>query len=333
MPFLTRQPQKGFTDTYGRTITYARIALTDRCNLRCSYCMPQEGLPVVSKPSLLTYEEWYRLIGILIDHGISKIRITGGEPFVRKNSLDFITSLKKRFPGLKSLHITSNGVGLAPKLEALKTGGVDGLNISLDALNPVLFKSITRRDLFKPVMESINLALALGFRVKINTVVIKGVNDGELASFCDWAAEKPLDIRFIEQMPFNGSGENRTFLSAWEIRSRLRRHVPALNPAPGSATAEMYTVPGYRGRLGIIAAYTRTFCGRCNRIRITPDGGIQTCLYAAESLNVRDLLRGTEDDAHVVRELRRVINQKARDGFEAEALNSYPLASMAQIGG
>ncbi|RMH63017.1 MAG: GTP 3',8-cyclase MoaA [Calditrichaeota bacterium] len=329
MPPLTWQP---FTDAYGRTITYARIALTDRCNLRCTYCMPEAGPPFIPRDKLLSYEQWYRLLAILTRHGVSKIRVTGGEPFVRKGSLDFITSLKSRFPEIRALHITSNGVGLAPHLNALKENGVDGLNISLDSLNPGRFYKITRRDPFHVVYDTIEKALQTGFRLKINMVVMRGVNDDELEAFCLLARNKPLDVRFIEQMPFNGHGDNATFLSARVMEERLRRFMPDMHAAPGSATARMFTVPGFQGRVGIIAAYSRTFCGQCNRIRITPVGGVQTCLYAPSALNIRDMLEHA-DDTEVVKALRAIIGAKARDGFEAEEANRFPLASMAQIGG
>ncbi len=320
-------------DPYGRAITYLRLALTDLCNLRCTYCMPAAGLPKLGHNALMRYEELNRLLAVLIPAGIRKVRITGGEPFVRKGSMDFIRALPRRFPRLTSVNITTNGVDLAPRLALLKKAGIHNLNISLDALDRELFHAITRRDHFERVMETIARARALDFHIKINVVLMRGVNENQIPAFVDWARREKLTIRFIEQMPFNASGENDTFMPAREILEQLRREEPALSAIPGSATAALYSAPGFSGALGIIAAYTRTFCGSCDRLRLTPTGGLQTCLYAAPQLNVRDMMRAGATDGEILAAVKKLIARRGRDGFEAEKKNNGALPSMAQIGG
>ncbi len=338
MPPLHLRPaetaaRSSLVDPHGRAITYLRLALTDLCNLRCTYCMPAEGLPKKSRHTLLRYEELERLLALLVPAGIRKLRITGGEPFVRKGSMDFIRSLPRRFPGLTSVNITTNGAGLAPRLALLKEAGINRLNISLDALDGERFRVITRRDRFTGVMETIRAALEMDFHLKINVVVMRGINEDQIPAFVDWARRERLTIRFIEQMPFNAQGENDTFMPAADILKRLRAAEPRLTPIPGSSTAALYAAPRYAGAVGIIAAYTRTFCGSCDRLRLTPAGGLQTCLYAAPQLNVRDMMRAGRSDDEILAAIKKLIAARGRDGFEAERKNNTALPSMAQIGG
>ncbi len=326
-------------DNHNRPINYLRLAVTDRCNLRCFYCMPEEGIHYLPKKELLTYEEIIRLVRLLAVHGVSKIRLTGGEPFVRADLMDLIRNITD-LPGIKELHLTTNGILTAPHIPELKKLGLASVNLSLDTLDRERFKLITRRDEAERVKETYDLLLKHGIPVKINAVVMEGKNIEDIISLVELTRTQPVSVRFIEEMPFNGEGSHYTSL-AWtykKIIDHIRLHYPALEKItdPENSTAYHYRIPGYKGNIGIIAAFSRTFCGTCNRIRITAQGELKTCLYDDGVLNMKHLLRSGVSDAELMNELLKAFAHRAKDGFEAEQKrkNHQPAhESMSTIGG
>ncbi len=325
-------------DNHNRPINYLRLAVTDRCNLRCFYCMPEHGLEWLARRELLTYEEMLRLCSLLVSMGIDKIRITGGEPFVRKDIMPFMAALS-RLPGLRQINLTTNGVLTAPLVPELKKIGIKSVNLSLDTLDRERFFQMTRRDELTNVLETLDQLLRHQITVKINAVVMDGQNDQDIWPLADLTRDLPVDVRFIEEMPFNGADHTYNHLQ-WDHRAilqHLRVRYPNLEklPDPPSSTAYNYQIPGHKGSVGIIAAYSRTFCGTCNRIRITPTGTLKTCLYDHGVLNLRDLLRDGATDEQVQQTLLQAFGQRHRDGWAAEkARENAPVQeSMATIGG
>lgn len=326
------------TDSYGRTIDYVRIAVTDRCNLRCFYCMPATGIPYEPKAHLLSYEEITRLLGILGDLGFSKVRFTGGEPFLRK---DFMKLLERtaQIDAFKSIHITSNGTLLQKHIPRLKALGILKINLSIDSLDKERFHKITRRDDFKKVMETFNLLVDNGFKVKLNAVIMKGINTQDIIPLATLAKDHLVNVRFIEEMPFNGGyKENLEMYSAKDITTDLRTHFNGLKPLPSAHgdTAKLFSIPGFKGNVGVIAAFSRTFCNTCNRLRIASKGDIKSCLYDEGVFNIRDYIRSGVTDGELAAKFRDIIRLKPKDGFEAEAQRKSPkkgMQSMSSIGG
>ncbi|MBB4599550.1 cyclic pyranopterin phosphate synthase [Hymenobacter luteus] len=325
-------------DNHGRPLEYLRLAVTDRCNLRCFYCMPEEGIQYLPKQQLLTYEEMERLVAVMAGLGVRKVRLTGGEPFVRRDLVPFMSRLTE-IPGIEELTLTTNGVLTAPHVPELARMGVKAVNLSLDTLDRARFASITRRDELPRVLDTFYALLAAGIRVKINAVVMDGQNTQDLLPLAELTRDLPVDVRFIEEMPFNGGSHAATL--PWNhnrIREHLALNLGELTPVatrPGD-TASHYTVAGHQGRLGIIAAYSRTFCGTCNRIRLTAEGGLKTCLYDQGVLDIRALLRGGASDADLVAALTSAFRNRAANGFEAEQqrpLHQLSFESMSTIGG
>lgn len=289
------------TDTFGRRHTYLRISLTERCNLRCTYCMPEEGVPLSPKAAILTFEEIERLVQCFVRLGVRKLRLTGGEPLVRKNVETLIERLG-RIPDLDTLALTTNGLLLPKKLPRLHAAGVNLLNISLDTLRPARFTFITRRDGFEQVMQAIDLAVAYGYRpVKINCVVMKGFNDDELVDFVALTKDRPLEVRFIEYMPFDGNGwQDRQMMPYREMIDRIQTTYPLERIADGPhETSKTYHVPGFEGRVGFITSMSEHFCGGCNRLRITADGNLKVCLFGNAEVSLRDALRAGITDAEL----------------------------------
>ncbi len=325
-------------DNHNRPLTYLRLSVTDRCNLRCFYCMPPEGLNWLPKSYLLTFEEIIRLVRLLASLGISKVRITGGEPFVRTDLMKLLYRLSE-IPGVNELHLTTNGVLTAPYVPELKKMGIASVNLSLDTLNTERFKAIAHRDELKRVLNTLDSLLQHGIPVKINTVVMEGKNTEDIYPMARLTLNYPVSVRFIEEMPFNGTGSHYTRLT-WNYK-KILEHLQAAWPdmkqlptGPG-ATATLFKIPGHTGTVGIIAAFSRTFCGTCNRIRITAQGMLKTCLYDNGVLSLRDLMRSGYSDEQLVAVLLSAFSQRPRNGFEAEAnRNTAPVReSMATIGG
>jgi molybdenum cofactor biosynthesis protein A len=326
-------------DNHGRKINYLRLAVTDRCNLRCFYCMPEEGLNWLSRKELMTYDEMLQLCSVLVQMGIEKIRITGGEPFVRKDIMQLLTALSA-LDGLKELTITTNGVLTAPYVKKLKRIGVKSVNLSLDTLDADRFFSITGRDEFAKVMDTLNELLNNDIEVKINAVVMDGKNTQDIIPLVELTKELPVSVRFIEEMPFNGDGHVYNGLK-WDyvrILDEIQNHYPQVEKLtdPLYSTSYNYRIAGHKGSVGIIAAYSRTFCGTCNRIRITPVGELKTCLYDNGVINIKDLIRSGSDEEQLRNIMLNTFNNRAKDGWEAERLrppNNNVHESMATIGG
>jgi molybdenum cofactor biosynthesis protein A len=326
-------------DNHGRPIQYVRLAVTDRCNLRCFYCMPEEGITYLPKKALLTYEEMERTVSILAGLGVSKVRITGGEPFVRNGLIPFMQNLS-RIPGITYINLTTNGVLTAPHVNELKDMGVRSVNLSLDTLDRERFRLITRRDELPRVLDTFHQLLDAGIEVKLNAVVMEGKNTEDLIPMTELTRKYPVSVRFIEEMPFNGEGAHYPKLTWNHVRilEMLRAHYPDLYKVQDGAfsTSYNYGIPGHQGTVGIIAAFSRTFCGSCNRIRMTAQGLLKTCLYDEGSLDVRALLRSGASNEEIQQAFRTAFALRAKDGFEAEArrrLNNPVSESMSTIGG
>ncbi len=325
-------------DNHGREINYLRLAVTDRCNLRCFYCMPENGIKYMNRKDLLSFEEMTRLIRVFGDLGVSKIRITGGEPFVRKGIMSFLKGISE-LETIKEINITTNGTFTVEQIPALEKMGIKSVNLSLDSLDSQRFFDITRRDLFDQVMTTYRKLVDSKIRVKTNMVVMDGRNIEDIYPMLELTKYDDVSVRFIEEMPFNGTeGQgNATIWPAKKIMTYIEeKYTHQKMVDPPASTSLNYKIPGYVGSFGIIPAYTRTFCGSCNRIRLTPQGTLRTCLYGEGQVNFRDLIRGGVTDEVLGDHLIKVVGKRAKDGFEAEKSRSatVPVSeSMSTIGG
>lgn len=324
------------TDAYQRRIDYLRFSITDRCNLRCSYCMPQEGVAKLDHEHILRYEEILRLARLAVGMGISKIRLTGGEPLVRRDVLYLCENIT-RIPGLQSLSLTTNGVLLAEYAERLFQAGIKRINISLDTLNPQKFEAITRRPFFQKVWAGIEAARQVGFSpIKLNCVVMRGINDDEIEDLARLTLRYPFHVRFIEFMPFQPEEQKRKFLSADEILRRVEGIAP-LVPAQSvnsNGPASHYRFEGAPGKIGIISPISHHFCHSCNRLRLTSDGKLRTCLFSTEETDILALLRQGALDEEIVGEMRRSIARKPeRHTLDQDVLRKCISRPMVAIGG
>jgi GTP 3',8-cyclase len=291
-------------DTFGRVATDLRISLTDRCNLRCTYCMPAEGLEWMPRAEQLTDDELVRLITIAVrDLGVHELRFTGGEPLLRRG-LEHIIAASAALRPRPDISLTTNGIGLARRAEALAAAGVNRLNVSMDTLRPDRFAAITRRNRLADVLDGLAAARATGLDpVKINTVLLRGVNDDEAVPLLRFALDQGFELRFIEQMPLDAQHgwQRAEMVTAGEIMAMLREAY-VLTPDPserGGAPAERWVVDGGPAMVGVIASVTRPFCGACDRTRLTSDGQIRSCLFARTETDLRGLLRGGASDGEV----------------------------------
>ncbi len=323
-------------DRFGRTFDYVRIAVTEKCNLRCTYCMPEEGVDFQGKEKILSAEETLRTIGVLARMGVRKVRFTGGEPLVRKDIIELVAGAAAT-PGIKSVHLTTNGLLFDRYAERLKEAGLTGVNISLDTFDADKFLKITRREGLDKVLDSIKLALDLGFpRVKVNVVMMRGFNDTELRNFTELARDNRLTVRFIEFMPFDAHQIWETgvhFTSAESLVQQIEGMYPGIRPAPGSRTEHhIFQAPEHAGKIAIIPAFTRSLCGNCSRIRVTADGSIRNCLYSDQEYGLRDLMRNDGSDDDIVGLFRQAFEQKEKDGFEAKKASSVQQVDVKNIG-
>jgi len=326
-------------DNHGRTINYLRLAVTDKCNLRCFYCMPEDGLHWLSREALMTYEEMLHICTMLVGMGIEKIRVTGGEPFARKDTMQLLTALSK-LDGLKELTLTTNGVLTAPLVPELKKIGIRSVNLSLDTLDRQRFLAITRRDELDKVMDTLQQLLHYGIEVKLNAVVMEGKNIEDIIPLVALTKELPVSVRFIEEMPFNGDGNKYSGINWNHVRilQTIRDVYPGIQKIPDAlySTSYNYQVPGHKGSVGIIAAYTRSFCGTCNRIRITPEGMLKMCLYDNGVFNIKDMVRKGASNEQLAEAVTAAIQHRAIDGWEADRNRTEKInihESMATIGG
>ena len=288
------------TDNYGRIINYLRISITDRCNLRCTYCMPPEGIPLMSHDDVLKYEEITRLAHLAYELGFTKFRITGGEPLVRKGVPNLVANISG-FGEDIDLSLTTNGVLLVKYAEDLKSAGLHRINISLDTLDRNKFKRISRFDLFQGVMDGIKRVVEIGFYpIKINVVVVRSFNYDEILDFVEMTKDQPLWVRFIELMPFSRSEYSvEDFVSADEMKDQIETHyhLTEINGTDDSAPSRDYLVEGHKGKIGFIAPLSKKFCGHCNRIRLTADGRLLPCLMSEIEIDIKTPMRkGASDD-------------------------------------
>lgn len=332
----------GLSDQFGREVDYMRIALTDRCNLRCSYCMPADGIQLAPKESILSFEELILLIEAGARKGIRKLRFTGGEPFVRKNIMTFFERVSK-IDGIDSWHITTNGVLLEPHIDKLKDLGIAGINLSLDTLRLDRFQALTRRDTFNAVKSSYKALLDSGIPTKINVVLMADFNTDEIRDFCELTKESNLSIRFIEEMPFNG-GSLRASKNPWsakQISNEITKIYPNIQfvGRKVSGTSMDYQLPHAKGKIGVIPAFTRSICGDCNRIRVDAKGGLKNCLYDGGVLDLKTILRDStlqmeEKCIELGKVLEQAVHKKPKDGFAAQKNSTRKyLQSMSHIGG
>lgn len=329
-------------DRFGRVATDLRVSLTDRCNLRCTYCMPEEGMSWLPSTSVLSDDEIVRLATIAMrDLGVREVRFTGGEPLVRAGLPDIVGRLREaaRQLGLDvDLSITTNGVGLAGKADDLRAAGLDRVNVSLDTLHPETFKEITRRDRLDDVLEGLLAAQRAGFSpIKVNAVLIRGVNDDEAPDLLSWAIANGFQLRFIEQMPLDAQHEwNRSaMVTAEETLTRLRAvfDLTPVDKPRGSAPAELYRIRGTDAAVGVIASVSHPFCGACDRVRLTADGQIRNCLFARTESDLRTAMRAGADDAALARQWRRAMAVKAAGHGIDDLGFVQPARSMSAIGG
>mmetsp|Transcript_2530 Transcript_2530/g.4902 ORF Transcript_2530/g.4902 Transcript_2530/m.4902 type:complete len:380 (+) Transcript_2530:362-1501(+) len=302
-------------DSFGRVHDYLRISLTERCNLRCTYCMPKEGIELSPENQLLSDNELVKVAEAFVANGVDKIRLTGGEPLVRKN----IVSLCERFKalGIRDLAITTNGILLKRHLEPLHAVGLNLLNISLDTLVPAKFELITRRRGFKQVLDSIHKAAVLpGLdRVKVNCVVKRGLNDDELIDFVALTKDLPIEIRFIEYMPFEGNRWNsKALLPYFEMVDRIKEEYPGFDRARSldqkNTVSKTWRVPGFTGTVGFISSMSDHFCGSCNRLRLTADGQLKVCLFGEEEVSLRDVVRQGASESELTEVIRSTLSRK-----------------------
>ncbi len=322
-------------DQFKRQIEYMRISITDRCNLRCSYCMPPEGVNWISPKEILTFEEILRIVGVSIDLGFRKFRITGGEPLVRKGVMPFLKKLAS-IPGVEDLTITTNGMLLGPMAADLKAAGVKRVNISLDTLGGDKFREITRGGNLPKVLKGIHSSLEVGLSpVKVNVVVIRGFNDAELEQFARLAEEYPLHVRFIELMPVGASaGNTQGLVTVEEMKQRLGldKLLP-LKDFAGSGPAQHFVKEGMKGSIGFISALSQHFCAGCNRIRLTADGKLRPCLHSTQELDLKAALRNGSSDVDLKQLLTEAIwlkpgqHQMNAEGWQGRS------RVMSQIGG
>jgi len=323
-------------DPYNRHLNYLRISITDRCNLKCIYCVPRDLIPRLSHDDILTYEEILRLVRIGIKLGISKIRVTGGEPLVRKGVYGFLSDLSG-IDGLADLSLTTNGVSLKANLKKIKAAGIKRINISLDTLNRAKFERITGFNLFDQVWQGIEMALDMGFHpIKLNIVALNGINDDELTDMARLSFEYPLHIRFIEYMPIGESQiGNGPLLLAPEIKKRisvLGSLIPVANTID-DGPAQRYHFEGAAGEIGFIHALSHHFCDRCNRLRLTARGRLRPCLLSDHHEDVKEVMRTGGTDEELMEVFFKAVRHKPSDHNLAIQNPSRVCGQMSSIGG
>ena len=284
-------------DKFERKITYLRISLTDRCNFRCRYCMPEAGIDKLDCKDILSYEEILRIVRACADLGIEKVRVSGGEPFVRKHPMDFLEALAE-IPGIRDIGVTTNGSLVLPYLNRLEKAGIKRINFSLDTLKKDKFAYVTRRGDFKATMQAIERAIDRDFKVKINCVLMGSFNTDEIDDFVYLTKDNDIDVRFIELMPIGPAGsfkkeiffKNSDLLDhLFKVYGRPKQVRSRLEEVETDGVAQMYRIGGYKGRIGLISPISHSFCSACNRIRLTADGKIKPCLHSAKEYDLRGL--------------------------------------------
>lgn len=322
-------------DAFHRTINYLRISVTDRCDLRCTYCMPESGVRSLPHQEILTYEEILRVAASFARLGISRIKVTGGEPLVRRNVIELIRSLKA-LPGIEEVTLTTNGTHLAGYIEPLAEAKIDGINLSLDTLNPELYAKITGRDAFYRVYEGLQKALLhREIKLKINCVPM-GMPEQDFTEMAGLAKSNPVHVRFIEMMPI-GLGRDFPFHSEEDIIRELEQTYGELVPFEGvlgNGPCHYYSAPGFQGKIGFISAMSHKFCSGCNRVRLTADGKLKTCLQYDAGLSLKNIIRAGAPDGELEAAILHELENKPREHHFAEELVAHrETRPMFQIGG
>ena len=329
-----KNPETQLVDNHGRPITYLRLAITDRCNLRCRYCRPEEGVPFIPHEEILRFEELERLVSIFCSLGISKIRVTGGEPFARRGCMSFLTKLRQ-IDGVQHLHITTNGVKTSRFLDELAAIGIDSINLSLDTLDHKRFWQITRRDYLEAVLQTMHGVLAHSIPLKINSVVLKDTSDDEIIKLAGLARDFPIALRFIEKMPFSGTSRPEKLVNG-NLLQRLKKIFPVMAECSQEkpTTARLFSLPDYKGTIGLIQGYSRLFCRTCNKVRITPTGMLKTCLYDKGVLDLKNLLRSGASDLELQQAIIECVQNRHANGHDTEMESHQKVEpSMSTIGG
>lgn len=331
-------PEAILKDKFSRAIRDLRISVTDKCNFRCFYCIPDEDIVWKRRQELLTYEEILIIAEIAVSMGVDKLRLTGGEPLIRRD-IEFLIERLARFDGVRDLAMTTNADGLAARAKSLRDAGLQRLTISCDSLKPEVFKQITRRDALQSVLDGIEAAMAAGFPPpKINCVVIRGLNEGEVADFADFARATGVSLRFIEYMPLdNGHQWDRSLLvGGREVLQRIEeRHqlIPVHRDNPSETALKYAFADGSQGEIGIIAPVTMPFCGACSRLRLTADGNLRTCLFSMVDYNIRDRIRRGDNREELAQFLIDTVLKKEAGHRINEADFVQPPRTMVFIGG
>ena len=322
-------------DRHGRRHSYLRLSVTDRCNLRCTYGMPPQGIEWTPRADVLTADEIVRLGTIFVDMGIDKIRLTGGEPLARRD-IGQIAERLGALPGLKTLAMTTNGISLAERAGTLRSMGLNSLTISLDTLRRDRFKEIAKRDKFDAVMAGIEASLAAGFApLKINVVAMRGVNDDEILDFVAWAKDRPINVRFIEYMPFPDNHWSKGGLMPYaEMRALIAAEYEMI-PLIGSVNAvgKDFRLAGHQGTVSFVSSMTESFCGGCNRLRVTADGNIKSCLFHPAEQSLRDAMRAGGSDANIEALILGAVDGKQAAHPPMEELMTMKNRNMIEIGG
>jgi len=322
------------SDSFGRKVDYLRLSVTDRCDLRCVYCMPPEGIPLKPVTDILTYDELVRTVRVAVSLGVRKVRITGGEPLVRRGIVSFVRRVAG-IPGVLDLGMTTNGTALPEMAVPLKEAGLSRVNVSLDTIRRDRYAEITRRDALPRVLSGIEAAVRAGLSpVKINVVLLHGLLPEEVDDFFALAREMPVKVRFIERMPI-GCSPSEAFVSAEGVRERILSLPGVRESRNGEPSAAVtYDVPGFAGRLGIISPVSRKFCSDCNRLRVTADGRLRNCLFGRETMDLRAILRGGKGDEAVAELLRAAVRAKP-EGHDLCAGGDGPTVAepMSRVGG
>lgn len=323
-------------DQYGRKIDYLRISITDRCNLRCLYCMPEDGITPKSHSEILTFEEIEKITRAAVSMGVDKIRITGGEPLVRKGAVNLIAGIAG-INGLVDLSMTTNGIFLSEYAESLKKAGLKRVNISLDTLNHEKYKTITKTEKLSDVIKGIDKVQETGLFVKLNIVVIKGINDDEILDFVGFGCKRNLCVRFIEFMPTNSRlfWETSKFISMKEVKRFCEKAgVLEKTSVQGSGPAEYYKIKGKRGVIGFISPFSYRFCSGCNRIRLTSDGKLRACLHNGYEIDLRERLRQNASIEEIGELIKKSLLTKPKEHcMKLTGTINHPYQTMSQIGG
>lgn len=334
-------PKSPLEDTFGRHHTYLRISLSERCNLRCQYCMPEGGVDLTPNKDLLTTDEIIRIIQLFVEEGITKVRFTGGEPLLRQDLKRLIEEVNEFRPlGLETIALTTNGVNLPRKLDGLLDAGLNAINLSLDTLDPMKFHLITRRNGFAKVMHAIELCLAnkerFQTRIKVNCVVMNGQNEKEIVDFVSFTQERDVEVRFIEYMPFDGNRWNHDRMVSFDkMKELIRAEYPELAAVGDSPhdVSKTYHVPGFQGRVGFITSMSEHFCGGCNRLRITADGNLKVCLFGSAESSLRDVLRSGGSDEQLRETIMFAVQRKKASHDGMFAIANSKNRPMTTIGG